>query len=355
MAKAKAVARPCFSTFFGRFAKAVNRGFSCYKFLAWYAGDLRLKNYSLRLELERIICCSMDTLSVAVACMQCGSNAAYCFNELHSLIDPSSASRILFCTNCGATLDRPYFPPSAKRPNPPTREEQGRILAEFVSKILIKHNDLVEKFLVIAERKVAVLDDYGDENWDALGEEIDRCVVKIAKRGQPFFRTDKARIPGPKFRHLPPHFVDGCALYLSSGLGKKFREYYDKKKAISVIGLDFSRLTGVDFEVYVAKLLKESGFDDVAGTSATGDQGADLIAKLKGKTIAIQVKGYSGSVGNDAVQEVVAALKFYKADEAWVVTNSSFTASARSLAQANNVRLIDGHDLKHFANLVSQI
>jgi restriction system protein len=55
------------------------------------------------------------------------------------------------------------------------------------------------------------------------------------------------------------------------------------------------------------------------------------------------------------VQEVVAALKFYKADEAWVVTNSSFTPSARSLAQANNVRLIDGHDLKDFAHLVQKI
>lgn len=286
-----------------------------------------------------------------VVCVQCGKTSPYCFNEVHALSDPTSLIRVRLCIKCGAQVQRPDFPPLAKNPMPPTPEEEKRILGEFVSQILVTHNDLVEKFLVIAERKVAVLDEYGDENWDALDEEIDRCVFKIGKRGQPFFRTDKTRIQGPKFKHLPPFFADRCASYLSVGLDKKFREYYQNRKAVSVIGQDFSKLTGVDFEVYVAKVLKEAGFEDVAGTSATGDQGADLIARRNGKTIAIQVKGYASPVGNEAVQEIVAALKFYKADEAWVVTNSSFTPSARSLAQANNVRLIDGHGLKDFAHL----
>jgi HJR/Mrr/RecB family endonuclease len=51
------------------------------------------------------------------------------------------------------------------------------------------------------------------------------------------------------------------------------------------------------------------------------------------------------------VQEIVGAIKFYNSDEGWVITSSSFTASARSLAQANNIKLIDGHDLKDFAAL----
>lgn len=104
---------------------------------------------------------------------------------------------------------------------------------------------------------------------------------------------------------------------------------------------------GTDFEVYIAKLLKETGFESVAGTPATGDQGADLIGRRNGKVIAIQTKGYAGAVGNGAVQEIVGALKFYNADEGWVVTNSTFTSAARSLAQANNIRLIDGYDLKN--------
>jgi hypothetical protein len=32
----------------------------------------------------------------------------------------------------------------------------------------LQHSTLVDKFLEITERKVSLLDDYGDENWDAL-------------------------------------------------------------------------------------------------------------------------------------------------------------------------------------------
>jgi restriction system protein len=94
--------------------------------------------------------------------------------------------------------------------------------------------------------------------------------------------------------------------------------------------------------------------ESVMATPATGDQGADLIVKRNGRTIAIQAKGYQWPVGNGAVQEIVAALRFYNVDEGWVVTNSTFTASARSLARANNIRLIDGSDLKDFAAVVNR-
>lgn len=67
----------------------------------------------------------------------------------------------------------------------------------------------------------------------------------------------------------------------------------------------------------------------------------------------IQAKRYKGSVGNEAVQEVVAAVKFYSADEGWVMTSGTFTPSAKALAQRNSVRLIDGIALKRrdFAGL----
>jgi HJR/Mrr/RecB family endonuclease len=81
------------------------------------------------------------------------------------------------------------------------------------------------------------------------------------------------------------------------------------------------------------------------GTPATGDQGADLIAKNNRRTIVIQAKGHAAPVGNSAVQEAVAAISVYNADEGWVVTNSTFTRSARALAHANSIRLIDGNVL----------
>jgi hypothetical protein len=41
---------------------------------------------------------------------------------------------------------------------------------------------LIQKFLEIAERKVSIIDDNGDENWEALPQEIETCLLKIARR-----------------------------------------------------------------------------------------------------------------------------------------------------------------------------
>ena len=84
----------------------------------------------------------------------------------------------------------------------------------------------------------------------------------------------------------------------------------------------------------------------------SGDQGADLIAKKDGRTIIIQAKRYQGTVGNKAVQEVASAVSFYGGDEGWVITNSTFTPSARALAQKTNVRLFEGRDLERLGEIL---
>jgi restriction system protein len=98
--------------------------------------------------------------------------------------------------------------------------------------------------------------------------------------------------------------------------------------------------------IWPTLLKAKLGFEDVSGTPATGDQGADLIAIKDGRKIAIQAKRYAGVVGNRAVQEIVGALKFYKAVEGWVITSGTFTPSARALAQANGIHLVDGVRLR---------
>jgi restriction system protein len=71
-----------------------------------------------------------------------------------------------------------------------------------------------------------------------------------------------------------------------------------------------------------------------------------LIAKRNGKTILIQAKRYQSAVGNKAVQEVIGAVAYYRGDEGWVVTNSSFTPSAKALAQRSKIKLVDGEKLR---------
>lgn len=62
--------------------------------------------------------------------------------------------------------------------------------------------------------------------------------------------------------------------------------------------------------------------------------------------MAIQTKCYSGTVGNHAIMEAVAGAKHYGATKCMVVTNSSFTKSARELAESNKVVLWDRKILK---------
>lgn len=208
--------------------------------------------------------------------------------------------------------------------------------------------DLIEKFLEIAERKVSVIDDYGDENWDVLAEEISICIVKIARRkgvSDHSIREFKKRKVGAWM--LREHYE-----WLRGTLGAVFREYHQEQKARpATTAVD--GLSGVEFETYIARILRENGYDDVRGTPSTGDQGADLIAKRGGRTIIIQAKRYQGSVGNKAVQEVIGALAYYGGDEGWVITNATFTPSAKALAQKTNVRLIDGRSLADLPQLLS--
>jgi restriction endonuclease Mrr len=136
-------------------------------------------------------------------------------------------------------------------------------------------------------------------------------------------------------------------------LEDRFKEYHLAKLNDPVAITDTAELSGVEFETYVARIFMKCGYQ-VSGTRATGDQGADLIAERDSRKIIIQAKRYDGAVGNKAVQEVIGALSFYGGDEGWVVTNSTFTQSAKALAQKANVKLIDGAQLANIEKLSLQ-
>jgi restriction system protein len=65
----------------------------------------------------------------------------------------------------------------------------------------------------------------------------------------------------------------------------------------------------------------------------------------KGRRIAVQAKGWENSVGNGAVQEVLAGKLYYDCAECAVVTNSSFTTKAKDLAVKAGCLLIDGKQI----------
>jgi hypothetical protein len=208
---------------------------------------------------------------------------------------------------------------------------------------LLQNRRLVDRFLEIADRKVSLLDDYGDERWDALPKEIQTCLLKFAKTEDDGGVTENAIRDALKngYEWMVPEKYQ----WLRAQLESEFREFHEQRSH-NAAEPEFAELSGAEFETYLARLLKQNGFEDIRGTAITGDQGADLLATKGNRSIVIQAKRYRGAVGNKAVQEVVAAVKFYSADEGWVITSGTFTPSARALAQANGVRLIDGYALR---------
>jgi restriction system protein len=102
--------------------------------------------------------------------------------------------------------------------------------------------------------------------------------------------------------------------------------------------------SGEDFELFVSQRLEDSGWV-VQQTGKSGDQGADLVAERDGVSVAVQCKLYSQPVGNKAVQEALAAQKYYATDRAAVISNAAFTRSAIKLAQSAKVLLLHISDI----------
>jgi restriction system protein len=102
--------------------------------------------------------------------------------------------------------------------------------------------------------------------------------------------------------------------------------------------------SGIEFERFLKTLFERMGYG-VASTKITGDQGADLIVTKDGERIVVQAKRSAAKVGNRAVQQAVAAIKYYRADRALVVATNEFTPAAVKLATANSVELVDRNRL----------
>lgn len=133
---------------------------------------------------------------------------------------------------------------------------------------------------------------------------------------------------------------------------KKLSDLYDKdvnlfiqkladkytERSIEMEKID--QMTGLQFEGYVANLLRQTGYKEVTLTKASGDQGLDIIAKgASGVKIGFQCKRFNSKVGNKAIQEANAGKGYHGCKKAIVVTNSYFTEPAYDLARKLHVEL----------------
>lgn len=108
---------------------------------------------------------------------------------------------------------------------------------------------------------------------------------------------------------------------------------------------DIDNMTGIEFERFALDLLKKNGFLKVVLTPFSGDFGVDVIAYKDEVKYAIQCKRYSSPVGIKAIQEVIGSKSMNDCHVAVVLTNNTFTSSAKELAKKNNVLLWDKQKL----------
>ena len=106
------------------------------------------------------------------------------------------------------------------------------------------------------------------------------------------------------------------------------------------------KMAGWQFEDYLCVQFKKLGYraETIGGIH---DFGADLLLRHDGEVAVVQAKRYRSKVGNQAIQQVVAAKAYYNADHAILATNAWLTKSAEELAQANNVYVLNRRNFEN--------
>lgn len=144
----------------------------------------------------------------------------------------------------------------------------------------------------------------------------------------------------PNMKYIVIFFI----MLICTGVLKGMIEH-KKEERLRKSGIyEVDSMNGDVFEKYLGTLLKAKGYQAEV-TQTSGDYGADLVLRKDGQKIVVQAKRYKKSVGVRAIQEIVSAKNYYKADACWVVTNNYFTEPAKKLAQVNDVRLINRDEL----------
>lgn len=157
-----------------------------------------------------------------------------------------------------------------------------------------------------------------------------------AKREEIFSYRLLYSIPNPKYT------VEYNARFV---LEWRKKQAQIKKEKMNYSFEEIDKMTGIQFEYFVKRLLQKNGYEDVQITKASGDEGVDLTAIHNGKKIAVQCKRYKNKITNKAIQEVFSGKHVYKCDEAYVITNSYFTDNAILLAKNHKVKLINRDQL----------
>jgi hypothetical protein len=109
---------------------------------------------------------------------------------------------------------------------------------------------------------------------------------------------------------------------------------------IMTLADDLRRMSGYEFERWVADLFSRAGFS-VELTPASGDHGVDLWASSDDHLIAVQCKRWDAPVGEPIVRDLYGSMTAAEAQFGCLITTGSVTVQAEQFARGKPICLIE--------------
>lgn len=215
--------------------------------------------------------------------------------------------------------------------------EYRRMLQAHQKECRKKDAELDERERELDERLKAITK-LAAEKVRAEKEEAEKATARMREQEQRLYKTELGIRDWIKRRE-----AEELAIY---------DEILNNIERYSRLRARFSRMDGFKFEEYVAEQLEKDGFTSVEVTQKSKDFGADVVAELNGVKYGFQCKYYTKPVGIGAVQQICAAADFYKFHVAVVVTNTTFSAAAKALADVSHVVLWDCNKIEEWESRV---
>ena len=228
------------------------------------------------------------------------------------------------------------------------REKYIKGLPKEVRKIINEKQNTI----INAYRKLVKVGSFGQKNYDKFAQEFGEFLSSESKNITKLneltslnymliVQDNKIRLyEANRDRYEDEHFG------LLSGVLRNPIDYIEKIIEQNDFDIKFDpNMDPFQYEIFCAEKFKENDWEAYA-TQGSSDQGVDVVATRGKEVLVAQCKKFSKPVGNKAVQEVVAGMKFYDANVGIVIAPNGFTNSAEKLAAANKIKLIHHSQIK---------
>ncbi|WP_127509282.1 restriction endonuclease [Actinoplanes solisilvae] len=138
------------------------------------------------------------------------------------------------------------------------------------------------------------------------------------------------------------------AVYLKVEKARRFAEY-ERNVAVT------DGMSGTEFEHYMARLMRRSGFRGVRVSGRAGDMGCDVVGYTPdGHKVVVQCKRYSNKLASGDVQKFAGTARdIHRADFPLLVTTAHVTNPARDIAGRCNILLVDRTSLAQWATTLT--